>query len=82
VFAPLYFFHRYQTEATIKLIGGLDYNYAVKGSSLTPVERIPKSDQMKALEAALNTLDAQALSIPERIFRSVSSPCIWLCQKP
>ena len=67
VFAPLYFFHRYQTEATIKLIGGLDYNYAVKGSSLTPVERVSKSDQMKALEAALNTLDAEALAIPERI---------------
>ncbi|MBT8272224.1 MAG: zinc-dependent metalloprotease, partial [Bacteroidia bacterium] len=31
VFVPLYFFHRYQTEAAVKLVGGLDYNYAVKG---------------------------------------------------
>ena len=67
VFAPLYFFHRYQTEATVKLIGGLDYNYTVKGSSLKPVERISKFHQIKALEAALNTLDAEALAIPERI---------------
>ena len=32
VFVPLYFFHRYQTEGAIKVIGGLDYNYAVKFS--------------------------------------------------
>ena len=25
VFVPLYFFHRYQTEAAVKLIGGMDY---------------------------------------------------------
>ncbi len=31
VFVPLYFFHRYQTEAAVKLIGGLNYTYAVKG---------------------------------------------------
>ncbi|HMB64074.1 MAG TPA: zinc-dependent metalloprotease, partial [Eudoraea sp.] len=31
LFAPLYFFHRYQTEAATKVIGGLNYNYAVKG---------------------------------------------------
>lgn len=67
VFVPLYFFHRYQTEATVKLIGGLDYNYATKGSDLKIVEGISKSDQKKALGAALNTLDAEALAIPKRI---------------
>src|SRR5690606_4879185 len=30
VFVPLYFFQRYQVEATSKVVGGLDYNYAVK----------------------------------------------------
>jgi len=30
VFVPLYFLHRYQTEAVSKVIGGLDYNYAIK----------------------------------------------------
>src|SRR5271156_5107754 len=28
---PLYLLHRYQTEATIKEIGGLDYQYAPRG---------------------------------------------------
>lgn len=67
VFVPLYFYHRYQTEATSKLIGGLDYNYATKGDNLKIVESISKSDQKKALKAILKTLNAETLAVPERI---------------
>ncbi|MAO18785.1 MAG: peptidase, partial [Muricauda sp.] len=38
VFVPIYFFHRYQTEAVSKVIGGLDYNYAVKDGGQIPVK--------------------------------------------
>jgi hypothetical protein len=31
VLVPIYLFHRYQTEATVKLIGGVDYAYALRG---------------------------------------------------
>ena len=31
---PLYLFHRYQTEAAIKEIGGLDYRYNLRGDGL------------------------------------------------
>ena len=31
VFVPLYLMHRYQIEAAIKLIGGLDFKYKVRG---------------------------------------------------
>ncbi len=65
VFAPLYFFHRYQTEATAKVIGGLEYNYAVKGDGQSTVETVDKRTQNKALESILRTLDAQAIAIPE-----------------
>ncbi|NNK10015.1 MAG: zinc-dependent metalloprotease, partial [Flavobacteriaceae bacterium] len=41
VFVPLYFLHRYQTEAAVKSIGGLNYNYAVKGDGQTVVETLP-----------------------------------------
>ena len=40
VFVPLYFFHRYQVEATSKMIGGLDYSYAVKGDNQIIVQEI------------------------------------------
>ncbi|MEM9649126.1 MAG: zinc-dependent metalloprotease [Bacteroidota bacterium] len=65
VFAPLYFFHRYQTEAVSKLIGGLDYNYSVKGDGQRLVYTISESTQQNALETILRTLDAAEIAIPE-----------------
>ena len=65
VFAPLYFFHRYQTEAVTKLIGGLDYNYAVKGDGQKTVETLDKSSQIQALKMLLETLDANVIAIPK-----------------
>ncbi|WP_276392535.1 zinc-dependent metalloprotease [Eudoraea chungangensis] len=65
VFVPLYFLHRYQTEAATKLIGGLDYNYTVKGDGQKVVEYLPKEEQELALKQVLRTLDANILGIPE-----------------
>ena len=65
VFVPLYFFHRYQTEATSKLIGGLDYNYAVKGDGQRVVEPISATSQENALKTILTTLDAESIAIPK-----------------
>ncbi|MDT0555090.1 zinc-dependent metalloprotease [Patiriisocius hiemis] len=65
VFVPLYFYHRYQTEAAVKLIGGLDYNYAVKGYSGDIVSTLPKRQQKEALNAVLQTLQVETLIIPE-----------------
>ncbi|MEW7292925.1 zinc-dependent metalloprotease [Aquimarina sp. 2304DJ70-9] len=65
VFVPLYFFHRYQTEAAVKLIGGLNYNYAVKGDGQTIVETVDSKKQKKALKQVLSTLSPKVLAIPE-----------------
>ena len=65
VFVPLYFFHRYQAEAAVKLVGGLDYSYAVKGAGQKVVETLAKKDQEKALNSVLKTLQAKTLAIPE-----------------
>lgn len=65
VFVPLYFLHRYQTEAAVKLIGGLDYNYAVKGDGQTIVNVLDKKQQEQALAAILQTLSPENLAIPE-----------------
>lgn len=64
VFVPLYFFHRYQTEAAVKLIGGMDYNYAVKGDGQHTTKWIDQNTQNKALDAVLKTISADALAIP------------------
>lgn len=65
VFVPLYFFHRYQAEAVAKVIGGLDYNYAVKGDGQVTVEVVDKAAQKNALKGLLKTLDAAIIAIPK-----------------
>jgi len=65
---PLYMHHRYQVEAAVKLVGGLEYTYAMRGDGQTPVTNIPAGQQMRALESVLSTIEPSALAIPEHLF--------------
>jgi hypothetical protein len=65
VFVPLYFLHRYQTEAVSKIIGGSEYNYAVRGGKEMVLSPAPLALQLDALQALTTTLDAQTLAIPK-----------------
>ena len=65
VFVPLYFLHRYQTEAAVKLIGGLEYNYATRGDNQTTVKEINYLEQKNALNSVLKTVKADFLAIPK-----------------
>ena len=65
VFVPLYFFHRYQTEAVTKVIGGLDYTYAIKGGENTIVKRVSGKVERNALKAVLRTIDVNEIAIPK-----------------
>ena len=67
VFVPLYFLHRYQTEGVIKMIGGLDYTYAIKDDGNTIVKRIPGKLERKALVSVIKTLSVEELAIPKKI---------------
>ena len=65
VFVPLYFFHRYQTEAVVKLVGGMDYEYSLKGHESTKAHYLSPEVQQKALDAVVATLDIEHLMIPQ-----------------
>lgn len=67
VFVPLYLSHRYQTEAAAKVIGGLDYRYALRGDGQTVTAMVSPAEQRKAFDALLATITPQALMVPERI---------------
>jgi len=69
--APIYYFHRYQTEAAAKVVGGLHYTYAVKGDGQTPTQFVEPTEQKEALKAVLKTLDAKVLTIPESILKTI-----------
>ena len=60
---PLYLLHRYQTEAAAKLIGGLDYRYAVRGDHAMVTQMLEPDRQRKALTAVLQTLDPGTLTL-------------------
>lgn len=65
VFVPLYFFHRYQIEATSKLVGGMDYNYAVKGDGQLVTKVLDAKAQKEALSALMLSIAAETLAIPK-----------------
>ncbi|MAV81273.1 MAG: peptidase, partial [Flavobacteriales bacterium] len=65
----LFFMHRYQAEATVKLIGGMDYNYAKKGDGQLIVEDLDSSIQQNALLSILASISAQNLTIPRKILK-------------
>ena len=67
VFVPLYFLHRYQTEAVTKVVGGLDYTYAIRDDGNTIVKRISSKVQQKALASVLKTLDVKEIGIPRKL---------------
>jgi uncharacterized protein DUF4953/uncharacterized protein DUF5117/uncharacterized protein DUF5118 len=67
VFVPLYFFHRYQVEATAKMIGGMKYSYAVRGDGQTIVKPVSPKIEREALQSLLNSLSVETLKIPSNI---------------
>ena len=68
VLVPLYNYHRYQYEAVTKLVGGMNYNYSVRGDLNQIKPTILSNDiQQKALSAAVGCLAPSFLTIPENI---------------
>jgi len=64
---PLYLLHRYQTEATIKVIGGLNYEYNLRGDGQAAPTIVAPEEQKKALDAVLKTLRPETLTLPESL---------------
>ncbi len=64
---PLYLRHRYQIQATAKLLGGMTYTYAMRGDGQAPVAPVEGAVQEDALEALLEVVMAEALRVPESI---------------
>lgn len=65
VLVPLWLHHRYQLEAAVRQVGGVDYAYSLRsrppGAEVRPV---PGVTQRRALEAALASLDPGFLTWP------------------
>jgi hypothetical protein len=67
VLVPIYLYHRYQTEATVKLIGGVDYTYNLRGDGQKGPQIVDAAVQRSALNVMLQTLDPEFLALPEHL---------------
>jgi hypothetical protein len=67
VLVPIYLYHRYQVEAAAKVIGGLNYSFALRGDGQVAAEIVDAREQRRALDAVLSTLRPQALTLPESL---------------
>ena len=71
VLVPIYLYHRYQTTAATKVIGGLTYSYALRGDGQHPTAMIPAAQQERALDAVLKTLAPETLALPEALIAAI-----------
>jgi hypothetical protein len=69
VFVPVYLHHRFQAEAAAKLLGGVDYAYALRDGDVQTASPVAAASQLAALAALLDTLEPAFLDIPEGIVR-------------
>ncbi len=68
VLVPIYNFHRFQVEATAKLVAGVTYHYEVKGEqSVQGVKAVSSTQQKQALDALLRTLNTDVLTLDEKL---------------
>jgi Met-zincin/Domain of unknown function (DUF5117) len=71
VLAPIYMYHRYQVEAASKLVGGMDYTFALRGDGEVPTQIVAPPEQRRALAAVLATLKPEALALPESLLKII-----------
>lgn len=71
VLVPVYLFHRYQVEAAAKVVGGMYYNYAIKGDGQMVTKTVSKQEQQQALDAIIDCFDPAFLAIPEAVIKLI-----------
>lgn len=71
VLVPVYLSHRYQMEAVCKLIGGVDYEYAVKGGQVSLPKVVPDQKQRDALQLLLKSIHPDFLKLPKNVLEVI-----------
>ncbi|HKV26188.1 MAG TPA: zinc-dependent metalloprotease [Candidatus Acidoferrum sp.] len=71
VLVPVYMLDRYQMEAASKLVGGMDYTFALRGDGEVATKIVPPAEQRRALAAVLSTLKPDSLALPESFLKII-----------
>jgi len=68
---PIFMYHRYAVESAASMVAGIDYIYAMRGDSRTPVKWETAANQHKALDALANTLKPSELAVPKQVLDAI-----------
>ena len=60
---PIYLFHRYQIDATAKLVGGVDFTYGAAGDGHEASTPVPADRQRQAMDALLAVVSPAELDL-------------------
>jgi len=72
VLVPIYNFHRFQVEATAKLISGIEYSYSVKDNQQNrAIKAVSAKQQRQALAILLSTLTTKTLTLSNDIVKLI-----------
>ena len=71
VLVPIYLLHRYQIEAASKIIGGLNYSYALRGDGQLVTAMLQSDHQLKSLDALLETMQPEFLTLNENLLKLI-----------
>ena len=71
VIVPIYLLHRYQIEAAAKIIGGLNYSYALRGDGQLITEMLDEESQLQSLNVLIKTLQPNFLTLSEDIIELI-----------
>ncbi len=71
VLVPMYLLHRFQIEAASKVVGGLDYFYAMKGDGQLITKMLTFEEQNNAFKALLNSINPKNLVLPEPLLKLI-----------
>lgn len=67
VLVPMYLLHRYQTQAAVKWLGGVNYRYYMNDSAPTDYQPVGAANQQRALKQLLQTVRYHHLQLPESV---------------
>lgn len=73
---PIYLSHRYQVEAATKVVGGVDYRYAVRGDGQPVANIVAPEEQRRALRSLLDTIKPEVLNLPESLLKLMPPPAL------
>jgi len=73
---PVFLLHRYQLEATAKLLGGLQYEYTLKGEETPALKPVDAESQLRALGAMTALSRPHQLALPPSLQYLIPPPVL------